>query len=477
MESYAALPYDARPLTQAHPDRLAVIARMFGLSPAAPERSRILDLGCADGSHLMGLALEYPNSQCVGIDNSAEQIERGQRAVSELGLKNLSLRVADLGETIEGEFDYVTAHGIYSWVDEQARERLLARMRTCLAASGVGYLSYESLPGAYPRLAARNLLLPYVQDLGSESMGARFRSIAQAVADCVSTDHPFSAALKLELLRASRADDSAVAHDWCSDVHEAVYFRDFARHLAQHELAFVTDTPLLRSTASDLTDAGKRVLTELGRTRIERQQLIDMLADNVYHESLVVRATSNPRAEPDFQAELEAAQISALLLLRDGEQGALQIRNHRGWQTNVSDPLLKDAVVALTQASPRALSFADLTRGLDVQGCAALGRGLFNLFAAGFIDLRRDAPRCAIRPGAQPQASALCRWQSSHRVLLTDLYHYSVKVQEERSRRLIALLDGTRDRAALVADWAALGTASELDEYLDRFAKLRLLVA
>ncbi|HEX2879190.1 MAG TPA: class I SAM-dependent methyltransferase, partial [Polyangiaceae bacterium] len=455
----------------------AVIARMFGLTPAAPERSRILDLGCADGSHLLALALEYPNVQCVGIDRSAEQIERGQRAAAELGVKNLVLRAADLGDAIEGEFDYVTAHGVYSWVDAPARERLLATMRKGLAPNGVGYLSYESLPGAYPRLAARNLLLPYVQDLGSAGMGTRFRAIAQAVAECVGTAQPFSAALKLELLRASRAEDSAVAHDWCSDVHEAVYFRDFARHLEQHELTFVTDTPLLRSGASDLSEAGRRVLSELSRTRVERQQLIDMLADNSYRESLVVRADSNPRAEPDFQAELEAAQISTLLLLRDGEQGALQIRNHRGWQTSVSEPLVKDAVVALTQASPRALTFADLTKGLDLRSRAALGRGLFDLFAAGFIDLRRDAPRCAIRPGARPQASALCRWQSSHRTLLTDVYHYSVKVQEERSRRLIALLDGTRDRAALVADWSSFGTAGEIDEYLDRFARLRLLVA
>jgi hypothetical protein len=219
------------------------------------------------------------------------------------------------------------------------------------------------------------------------------------------------------------------------------------------------------------------VLAELSRTRVERQQLIDMLADNSYRESLVVRAGSNVCAEPDFQAELEAAQISTLLLLRDGEQGTLQIRNHRGWQTSVSEPLVKDAVVALTQASPRALTLADLAKGLDVRGRAALGRGLFDLFAAGFIDLRRDPPRCAIRPGARPQASALCRWQSTHRVLLTDVYHYSVKVQEERSRRLIGLLDGTRDRAALVADWSSFGTASEVDDYLDRFAKLRLLVA
>lgn len=477
MESYATLPYDARPITQAHPDRLAVIARMFGVTLASPAQSCILDLGCADGSHLLALALEYPNSQCVGIDSSAEQIERGQRAAADLGVKNLSLRVADLGDPMEGEFDYVTAHGVYSWVDAQAKERLLATVQRCLAPQGVGYLSYESLPAAYPRLAARDLLLPYVQELGSAGMGARFRAIARALAEGVRADQPFSAALKAELLRASRADDSAVAHDWCSDHHTAVYFRDFAQQLAQHDLAFVTDTPLLRSGAADLSEPGRRVLAELGRTRVERQQVIDVLADNSYHESLIVRANTVLRTEPDFAAAFATAWFSVLLTAQADANGALQIRNHRGWQVTIGDPTIKAAIIALAQASPGALSLADLSKGFDERGRSGLCQGLFDLFAAGFIDVRGDAPRCALQPGEHPQISVLCRWQSSHSAKLTDLCHYPVKIQEERARRLIALLDGTRDRTALLADWSSLGTANELNEYLERFAKLRLLVA
>jgi hypothetical protein len=477
MESYAALPYDARPITQAHPDRLAVIMRMFGVTAAAPERSRMLDLGCADGSHLLALALEYPNSECVGIDSSAEQIERGKRAAEELGVKNLSLRVADLGDGIEGQFDYVTAHGVYSWVDAPTRDRLLATLHSCLAATGVGYVSYEALPGAFPRLAARDLLLPYVEELGSAGMGNRFRAIARALADGVRADQPFSAALRAELLRASQASDSAVAHDWCSDVHEAVYFRDFAKQLTHHQLSFVTDTPLLRSGAADLSEPGRRVLAELGRSRVERQQAIDVLADNSYHESLVVQASVTVRSEPDFSAEFATAWFSVLLGLHSDASGALQIRNHRGWQTTVTAPMLKTAVTALAKASPAALSFGDLSKDLDEGNRQKLAQGLFELFAAGFIDLRGDAPRCAVRPGERPQVNRLCSWQSSHSVRLTDLGHYPVKLQEERARRLIALLDGTRDRAALLAAWSSYGTAIELDEYLERFAKLRLLVA
>ena len=477
MESYAELPYEARPLTQAHPDRLAVIARMFGLTPAAPGQSRILDLGCADGTHLLALALEYPNSHCVGIDRSAEQIERGQRAAVELGVKNLTLSVADLGDSIEGEFDYVTAHGVYSWVDAAARERLLGTIQRCLAPSGVGYLSYEVFPGSHPRLAVRDMLLPYVRELGSAGMGARFRAIARALSDGMRADQPFAAALKAELLRASRASDSAIAHDWCSDAHDAVYFRDFARQLTEHDLAFVSDTPLLRSSGADLSETARRVVSELGRSPVERQQAIDILGDTSYHESLIVRAGAPVRAQPDYLAELESARISVLLTLESDPSGALRITTHRGWQATIGAAPLKSALTALAQTSPGALSFADLGAALDERNRRGLAQGLFELFAAGFIDLRRDAPRCATRAGEQPEVSALCRWQSSHGARLTDLGHYSVQIQEERARRLIALLDGTRDRARLQAEWSSFGSAAELEQYLERFAKLRLLVA
>ena len=34
---------------QTHPGRLAVIGALFGMNPAPPERSSVLELGCGDG--------------------------------------------------------------------------------------------------------------------------------------------------------------------------------------------------------------------------------------------------------------------------------------------------------------------------------------------------------------------------------------------------------------------------------------------
>src|SRR5205823_13298119 len=105
------------PLPQAHPGRLATLATLCGLRPAPVERCRFLELGCGSAGHLLPLALALPESRFVGVDLSATAIARGEEARRALGLTNLTLHHADLLEfTPEGEpFDYVIAHGFYSW--------------------------------------------------------------------------------------------------------------------------------------------------------------------------------------------------------------------------------------------------------------------------------------------------------------------------------------------------------------------------
>src|SRR5262249_59304890 len=57
-----------------------------------------------------------------------------------------------------GGFDYVIAHGVYSWIPAEARDRLLAVCREALAEGGVAYVSYNALPGWRVRQALREMM-------------------------------------------------------------------------------------------------------------------------------------------------------------------------------------------------------------------------------------------------------------------------------------------------------------------------------
>lgn len=51
--SYDRVPYKSHPFRQSHPDRLAVIATLHGMSPIPIERARVLELGSASGGNLV----------------------------------------------------------------------------------------------------------------------------------------------------------------------------------------------------------------------------------------------------------------------------------------------------------------------------------------------------------------------------------------------------------------------------------------
>src|SRR6266849_6623278 len=98
MPTYDEVPYPNLSHVQSHPDTLATLASLLGLSPAPIEHSRILEIGCASGGNLIPMGLSLPGSTLVGIDYSARQIELGQAAIAEVGVTNVSLRLMDIRE-------------------------------------------------------------------------------------------------------------------------------------------------------------------------------------------------------------------------------------------------------------------------------------------------------------------------------------------------------------------------------------------
>jgi tRNA G46 methylase TrmB len=87
--SYDEVPYAERVHPATHPDLLAVVATLFGMNPAPPDRCRVLELGCAGGANLIALAQSLPGSRFVGVDLSPGQVEAGRQNVRALGLTNV----------------------------------------------------------------------------------------------------------------------------------------------------------------------------------------------------------------------------------------------------------------------------------------------------------------------------------------------------------------------------------------------------
>jgi SAM-dependent methyltransferase len=166
-DPYDAFAYPAFSYPHTHPDRLAVMATLHGLSPAPIDRCRVLEIGCNEGANLIPMAYAIPQGEFVGFDLAQTPVARGQERIAALGLKNVRILTCDLLDAGVGlgRFDYIIAHGLYSWVREPVRDRLLALCGEVLEPNGVAFVSYNALPGSHLRGMLRDMMLFRVKDI------------------------------------------------------------------------------------------------------------------------------------------------------------------------------------------------------------------------------------------------------------------------------------------------------------------------
>jgi len=144
-----------------------------------------------------------------------------------------------------------------------------------------------------------------------------------------------------------------------------------------------------------------------------------------------------------------------------------------------SDPVIQGLMGRLEQAWPRGIPFNRLNSGeFDPVELAGL---VLRMYAAGIVELRLRLGSFCDTPGERPEASRLARLQLEQRFTATNLRHADVPFEEDDALRLLVrLLDGTRDRAALIRELGAAGwpvSPEQLETILRKLARSALLVA
>jgi len=113
------------------------------------------------------MAYGLPESSFLGIDFSPGQIKTAQSFVDGLELKNIQLMQADiLSLSVDiGKFDFIIAHGVYSWTPANVREKVMEIFKNNLAANGVAYLSFNAYPGWHMQGAMRNMMRYHTREI------------------------------------------------------------------------------------------------------------------------------------------------------------------------------------------------------------------------------------------------------------------------------------------------------------------------
>ena len=301
---YSELGYKSMPFPYTTPATLEAYAALVGVSAPNPKTARVLELGATYGGNIISQALFNPDATFVGIELSQEQVEKGNEVIANAGLTNVSLiqsDIASIGSEI-GTFDYIIAHGVYSWVDDGVKDALLRLIDEHLAEDGIAYVSYNTYPGWHTMEEVRQLMMFSNRDkaqfnhkekvLHGKTIGSIVGSQILKYDNLKERNSKFLGALRSVMQK----DEYYVGHDHLEPNNDPVYFYQFNDHLGAHNLAYLCDADLtlsmVRSFDADIADTlDKLALND----HVAQEQYLDFMLDTTFRKSIICKAK---HAEP-----------------------------------------------------------------------------------------------------------------------------------------------------------------------------------
>ncbi len=472
--SYDDIPYVSNPFLQSHPDRLATIATLFGLSIIRVDRCRVLELGCASGGNLLPMAQSFPESTFIGIDYSARQIADGQKFVEKLGLKNVQLKcLSILDITPEfGSFDYIICHGVYSWVPPPVQEKILDICRRNLTPNGIAYVSYNTYPGWHMRGMIRDMMLYHASHFTEPLTKVRqARALLDFLAQAVGKEgsSPYGMLLKNELEILRQLPDSYLLHEFLEEHNEPLYFYQFVERTKAKGLRYLGEAEMGFMVSANFPPEIQTVLQRLSVDIIHTEQYMDFLRNRTFRQTLLCHEEMTPRYQ------IEPRQITAFHVASPAKPAGTPDLASAAPQEftlpnkvslTARDPLVKAALLCLSEVWPQALPFAVLrerararlqpasppTAETIARDTESLGQALLSGYVSttpGVIHLSLFPARFTTKVSPTPAATPFARLQADTGYQVTNQRHELITL-DELGRQVLRHLDGKRSRWELL---------------------------
>jgi methyltransferase-like protein/2-polyprenyl-3-methyl-5-hydroxy-6-metoxy-1,4-benzoquinol methylase len=483
---YDATPYTSDAFPQSAPGHLAAIAHLFGLDAPDVSSARVLEIGCAAGGNIIPFAVTQPNARTVGIDLSPVQIDMGRQRVNALGIENLELVAGDIARmdlASLGEFDYIIAHGVYSWVPENVQEALLHAFRRLLAPEGVAYVSYNTYPGWKTKEVLRDAMLLASGDRTSPNEKAL---AARGMADFLGEVAPVGGVLA-RVVAESRVfsesfGDSYLLHDELETYNAPCYFYEMLQRARNHGLAFLGEAHVESMFPGNHGPKVAEYLKEkCSGVQVLIEQYLDFVANRMFRESLLVHAERAPQISYALDgSRYDRLHFAAFVPPVDGQtrmDGSRQeYEESDGSKLFTNDPGIKAALDALSERWPWTLSrrelIDDAQRRMEAAGLnpsSELVRNIDNLIQ---VLVLQGQARFRLDPVSPEPSSAPLRLLEPIRRMaeitredsgasIFNLWHETLLLSPV-DRHLLPLLDGTRDRDALLDALLAVDSTSPI---------------
>ncbi|MEZ5347331.1 MAG: class I SAM-dependent methyltransferase [Pyrinomonadaceae bacterium] len=509
--TYEDFPYPGMTFRETHPDSIAAVASFYRLNTQTPENCRVLELGCGNGSNLLWMASGLPESEFIGIDLSRKHIEEANESAAALNLRNAEFYQKDIlgidGREL-GKFDYIIAHGLFSWVPDSVCEKVFQLYGELLAPKGVGYVSFNVLPGYYLRQIMREAMQFHLKDDPPAAEGVkRARNFAEFLSETTHEDPLYNYLLKSEFRGMIDRDDSVIFHDDLSVFNNAFLFSDFISRAEDHGLQFLSESERLTSLPYGIPADVLQFIDENSKNLNEREQYIDLFSGTNFRRTLLCRDDIEPIR--DFDPEVIKTLFVSTPLRPDSADPASEDRFPKkftadpGFTIEIDHILTRAFLTRFASNEFHEIPFKELIDGaideLNEKGVAFDDREneirttvstLTELFSKHLIRFHVSRSAAINYLPEKPKVSDYVRMRAQKGNRVATVHGLNLELSDDFTRELFILLTGERTRDELIAglvsklyndDEGGIGefsgkTAQMLDSSLDWMVRVGFII-
>jgi SAM-dependent methyltransferase len=392
------VPYPRKFIHQIAPQLLRTVAGLGGVAAPPGDEFAYCELGSGCGDTLALLGAANPGARFVGVDMNPEHVAVANGLVARGGLGNVRTLQADFGDLAREDlpdFDFITTHGVMSWVSPSTRDTMLSFVRAKLKPGGLFYVSYDALPGWAAVEPLRRLMLDHTAGMGGSTLDRAREGLAyaQRLADAGAgyfANHPTAKAM-LGLMRSGGL--AYVVHEHFHAHLQPFYFADMARLLGAYDLAFVGQVPLHLNVRELATPPAVKKMAEATRTTEAFETLKDFATNELFRSDVYVKGKGE-RSRQGTRAYFEYTPFGTLTTpdrIKREVRLPIYTLDFKG--------AAYDAILAAIAGAPA--SAADLVQrpALAQLGQTRIGGCLQNLVLGGqVVPMRADPARGAEGP-------------------------------------------------------------------------------
>lgn len=266
------------------------------------------ELGFGRGLTANVLAAANPLGRFYAADFNPAHVAGARQLAGAAGLDNLTLLENSFEELAAGavpdlpQFDFITLHGIYTWVTAENRAHIVRFLGRYLKPGGLVYLSYNAMPGWTPALPLQKLIIEYA-DLHPGRSDAQIKGAREFIGAMgeLKSGYLTSPLLEQRLTSLRTANPNYLVHEYMHKHWQPMYFADVARDLAGAKLDFVASAELSASYPALFLSAEKQALIARESDPVFTQTVYDYLLNTGFRKDVFARGAR--RMSPVRQAE------------------------------------------------------------------------------------------------------------------------------------------------------------------------------